>query len=597
MKELLTRSQVSVSDTWDLTAMYPDKAAWQSDLDRAASLGDSLRSMAGTLGQSAPHLKKALDLLEELEIILNRTSIYASCLSDEDTGDTAHQSMRAQTETAIAQAAEKTAYMDPELLTIPDETYETFYAACPDICKYRLYLRNILRLRDYTLSAELETLMALSQETRDASANTFCLLNDADLRFPSVRDSRGEETPLSHGRFIGLLCSPDRRVRKDAFEAYYSTYRKLLNTFASLYSGQVKSLVFNARARHYNSTLEAAVIPNDVTPAVYRNLIDAVNDNLDALHSYVSLRKRLLGVDTLHMYDIYVPMLADYDMKVSFEEARETAMKALAPLGEDYLSVLKTAFENRWIDVYENQGKRSGAYETCAYGCHPYVLLNHDNKLDDMFTLVHELGHAMHSYYSDHANSYFDSRYMIFVAEVASTTNELLFLEYLLDNAESTDMKRYLLNHYLDMFKGTIFRQTQFAEFELETNRMVENGDSLNADNLNQLYLALNKKYYGPDMVSDDEIACEWARIPHFYYNFYVYQYATSLCASISIVQKIRQEGEPAVNAYRRFLSGGCTKPPVELLRDMGVDLETKAPICSAIDVCRKALQELEALS
>lgn len=594
--ELIKREDVKVEDTWDLSGMYADSTAWNEDIERIEKIGDEIAARKDDFTKSAQNVYDVLSLVEKLFILNDKVSNYAMCISDQDTGNTKHQAMSAKADSVYAQSFEKISFIDPMLLEVSDEQIAEYYKQLPELVKYKSYIDESLRMRKYTLSPEMEKLMALSTEVRQASSNTFGLLNNADMTFPTVADDNGEDVALSHGRFVGMLQSSDRQVRSNTFKAYYSEYAKYVNTYASLYNGQVKSLIFNAKARGFESTLSAAVTVNNVSKEVYHNLIDAVNDNLDALHAYVSLRKRLLKVDELHMYDIYVPMLEDYTKDVSFTEAKETALKALKPLGEDYLKVIKEGFDNRWIDVYENKGKRSGAYETSAYGCHPYVLLNFDGKFDDMFTLVHEMGHAMHSYYSDGANEYFDSKYKIFVAEVASTTNELLLLDYLLKNSEDVAEKKYLLNHYLDMFKGTLFRQTQFAEYELTTNKMVEAGENLNADNLKSLYLELNKKYYGPDMISDDEIALEWARIPHFYYNFYVYQYATSLSASVAIVKRILTEGESAVKEYRRFLSSGCTKPPVELLKDMGVDLETKEPICAAISVMRDAIKQLEEL-
>lgn len=595
-KELITREEVDIENTWNLSDMYEDEKSWLADIDRINELGDFIASCEASFGNDAKTTYNVLQSLENMLITLDKVANYAMCLANEDTANTKHQSMEAKTDSIYALSIQKVSYIDPKLLEISDAEYESFYSEEPGLCKYKFYIDEVLRLRKYTLPAEMEKLMALSVETRQASSNTFGLLSNADMTFPSVKGDDGDEVQLSHGRFVGMLLSEDRNVRKNTFVSYYNEYAKLINTYASLYNGHVKSLIFNAKARGYESTLHASVTPNDVPVQVYHNLIDAVNENIDALHAYVSLRKKLLGVDELHMYDIYVPMIPSFSKKITFEEAKDTAVKALAPLGEDYLEVIREGFANRWIDVYENKGKRSGAYETAAYGCHPYVLLNFDGKFDDMFTLVHEMGHAMHSYYSNNALPYYESQYKIFVAEVASTTNEILLLSYLIENATSVSEKKYLLNHYLDMFKGTLFRQTQFAEYEIITNEMVENGDNLNADNLKDVYLELNKKYYGPDMISDDEIALEWARIPHFYYNFYVYQYATSFSASVAIASRILSEGESAVKKYKEFLKSGCSKPPVELLKMVDINLETKEPICTAISVMRDVIEELKKL-
>ena len=493
-------------------------------------------------------------------------------------------------------AAKMNSLCDPEIIAATDETLEAFYKELPALELYRKQIAEIRRMKEHCLSAEMEKLLAMTAEMSQTPADTFSILNNADLVFPEIEDENGEKVRITHGRYGQFLQSADRRVRKDAFENLYQTYKQFLNTSASLYCGNVKQQVFHAKARKYVSSLECAVDANNVSSSVYHNLIDTVNKNLDKMHQYVSLRKKCLGVGELHMYDIYTPMIADVAKKISFEEAKETVLKALAPLGEDYVNKVKEGFENRWIDVYENQGKRSGAYSAGAYGCHPYVLLNYNGTLDDMFTLAHEMGHAMHSNYSNEAQPYIYAGYKIFVAEVASTCNEILLMEYLLKNTTDKKERAYLLNHYLDSFKGTVYRQTQFAEYEMLTNKMYEDGESLTADNLSSVYLELNKKYYGSDIISDEHIAYEWARIPHFYYNFYVYQYATSYCAAFSVAHKILEEGTPAVERYKKFLSGGCSMAPVELLKIAGVNLETPAPIQDALNAFGEIIKEMETL-
>ncbi|MBP5669487.1 MAG: oligoendopeptidase F, partial [Lachnospiraceae bacterium] len=443
---------------------------------------------------------------------------------------------------------------------------------------------------------EMEKLIAQTMEMSQVPEDAFSIMNDADFVFPEMQDEKGETVRITHGRYGNLMESPDRRVRKEAFEKMYSVYKQFNNTLAALYNGQVKTLIFHAKAKKYASTLEASVDRNNVSPQVYKNLVETINANLELLHRYVRLRKKCLGVDELHMYDIYVPMIEGVAKVVPYEEAKATVLKALEPLGEDYLAKLREGFANRWIDVYENEGKRSGAYSAGAYGTHPYVLLNHNDTLDSMFTLAHEMGHALHSCYSNENQPYIYADYKIFVAEVASTTNEILLLEYLLKNTTDKKERAYLLNHYLDSFKGTVFRQTQFAEFEMKSNELCESGESLNAENLNAMYYELNQRYYGPDMISDEQIAYEWARIPHFYYDFYVYQYATSFSASVAIARAILSEGAPAVERYKKFLSGGCSKPPVELLKIAGVNMETAAPIESAMKAFEEILGELENL-
>lgn len=595
-KELLKRSEVREEDTWNLKDMYATDADWEADLKEVASLGEKIASMEGKTTASAADLLFTLENLAKMGQKLELAFNYAERLFDEDQKNTAHQAMSAKVYALYASVSSRIAFINPEILETATEVLEGYYKEEPALELYRKQIEEIQRLKEHSLSAEMEKLVAMTTEMAQVPSDVYSILNNADLTFPEIKDENGEMVRLTQGRFVPMLESADRRVRKDAFENFYKTYEQFLNTMASIYNGQVKQQIFYAKARKYNSTLEAAVDGNNVSPSVYHNLVDTINKNLDKMHRYVKLRKKCLGVDELHMYDIYTPMLSDMAKEISFEEAKETVLKALAPLGEDYVAKVKEGFENRWIDVYENQGKRSGAYSAGAYGTHPYVLLNHNGTLDNMFTLAHEMGHAMHSYYSNSTQPYIYSQYKIFVAEVASTCNEILLMEYLLKNTTDKKERAYLLNHYLDSFKGTVYRQTQFAEFEMRTNAMVEAGESLTAENLSALYLELNQKYYGPDMVSDKEISYEWARIPHFYYDFYVYQYATGFSSAVAIAHNILKEGAPAVERYKKFLSGGCSDAPVELLKIAGVNLETPAPIQSALDVMDSILDEMETL-
>lgn len=592
--ELPKRSEVKVEDTWKLSDMFESDAAWEEELNQIKKKAEDLVCMEGKVGESASSLLKVMDLSAELDERISLAFNYAERLYDEDTGNNAHQAMVAKIMSLYADLGSKTAFVDPEVLAIDEKKLENFYKEEPKLELYRKFIDEILRVKAHRLSTEMEKLVALTMEMSQTPSETFSLFSNADMTFPEIKDEDGQTVRLSHGRFVPMLESADRRVREDAFKQYYSEYKKYLNTYASLYNGQVKQQIFYAKARNYESTLVASVDANNVSPVVYHNLVDTVNKNLDKLHRYVKLRKKYLGVDELHMYDIYTPMISDVAKKYTFDEAKAIVLKALEPLGAEYVAKVKEGFENRWIDVYENQGKRSGAYSAGAYGTHPYVLMNFNGSLDNVFTLIHEMGHAMHSYYSNENQPYIYSQYKIFVAEVASTCNEILLLEYLLKNTTDEKERLYLLNHYLDMFKGTLFRQTQFAEFEMKTNQMVEDGEGLNADNLNRLYHEINAKYYGPDMISDDEIAYEWARIPHFYYNFYVYQYATSFSAAVAIAHDILREGEPVVKRYKEFLSGGCSDAPVALLRKVGVDLESAEPIQAALDVMAEVLDEME---
>ena len=595
-KELLKREEVKVEDTWDLTDMYESNEAWEEELNEIEALITEIAGMEGTCLDTAKNLLTVLEKDAACAQKIELAYSYAERLFDQDQKNTKHQSMSAKIMSVYAKYAASTAFISPEIIAASSELLEKYFKEVPELELYRKQIDEIIRMKPHRLSAEMEKLVALTAEMSQGPSDTYSIFNNADLTFPETEDENGEKVRLTHGRFISLLESSDKTVRKNAFEKYYATYEQFLNTLANIYNNQVKQQIFHATARKYNSTLEAAVDENNVSPDVYKNLVATINENLDKMHHYVKLRKKCLGVDELHMYDIYTPMIPDMAKEIPFEEAKETVLKALAPLGEEYVAKVKEGFENRWIDVYENQGKRSGAYSAGSYGAHPYVLLNYNGTLDDMFTIAHEMGHAMHSYYSNENQPYIYSQYKIFVAEVASTCNEILLMEYLLKNTTDKKERAYLLNHYLDSFKGTVFRQTQFAEFEMRTNAMVEAGESLNAENLNALYLELNKKYYGPDMISDKEISYEWARIPHFYYNFYVYQYATGFTSAVAIARSILAEGAPAVERYKKFLSGGCSDAPVELLKIAGVNLDTPAPIQSALDVMGEILDEMETL-
>ena len=595
-KELLKRNEVKKEFTWNLEDLYADIPSWENAVREIQEIASRLEQMEGKVTESAESLYSTLSQLEEMGKKTDPAFNYAERLSDQDTGDTTHLAMSQKLRSIYTDISSRLSFIDPEILELKQETLEQYFTQQPKLEGYRKYIQEIQRLKPHHLPAEMERLLAMASEMSNVPEETFAVFNNADLKLPEMTDENGESIRITHGRYLPLMESSDRRVRREAFEKMYQTYKQFENTLASLYSGQIRQLMFYAKARKYPSTLQAAVNRNNVSPEVYDNLVATVNANLDKMYRYVRLRKRLLQVDELHMYDVYTPIIPDASRKVPYEEAKKTILKALAPLGEDYIRLLEEGFSNRWIDVYENEGKRSGAYSAGAYGGHPYVLMNYDDSLDSMFTLAHEMGHSLHSHYSNTAQPYFYSRYKIFVAEVASTCNEILLMEYLLKNTTDTKERAYLLNHYLDSFKGTVYRQTMFAEFEKKTNAMAEAGESLTAQVLNDVYYELNSRYFGPDMVSDPEIAREWARIPHFYYNFYVYQYATGFSAAVAIARNILQEGAPAVARYKEFLSGGCSQPPVELLKIAGVDLETPRPIQDALDVFGQVLDELEKL-
>ena len=595
-KELPKRSEVKVENTWKVEDMYTTLEDWKKDIEKVENLTEQLVAFQGKVGESAENLYQAFFLDSEITRIGSKAYSYASRCSDVDTKNTKNQALVMQVSNLFVTIDEKSAFLVPEILAIPEETLQQYYSEKSELEVFRNAITNILRRKEHMLSPEMEQLLASAGDVTESSDKIFSMFNNADIVFPEITNENGEKVRLTKGRYVSFLESSDRTVRKEAFQAMYETYNSFKNTLAAVYQGKLKAHKFNAKARKYNSCLEAAVDRTNVPVSVYHNLIEAVHQNLDKLHRYVSIRKKLLGVEELHMYDLYVPLVKEADVKIPFEQAKQTVYEALAPLGEDYRKVIKEGFENRWIDVYENEGKRSGAYSAGVYGVHPYVLLNHNDTLDNMFTLAHEMGHAMHSYLSNQTQPYVDSRYVIFVAEVASTCNEVLLMEYLLNRTTDKVQRAYLINHFLESFRGTVYRQTMFAEFELRTHEMCERGESLTPDVFNKLYYDLNKKYFGEDIVVDEEITLEWARIPHFYYNFYVYQYATGFSAAVAIANRILKEGQTAVDDYLKFLSGGCSKSPIDLLKIAGVDMTTAEPVNAGLAMFDRLLDEMEEL-
>ena len=588
------RSEIPVEDTWNLADMYPSDEAWEQDIQTLKQDGQTLAAFAGRLGQ-AENLYAYLCAMEQADEKADRLGNYCMRKADEDTRDPVYQSMSGQFMSTVVELSAACSFETPEIMAIDDETLAGFYTTCPGLERYRRYLTDLRRLREHVLSPAEEKLLAAAGEMSQAPDNIYSLFADADLTFPDALDSDGKPHPVSQGTFVACEESPDRVLRKNAYESLYSGFARFKNTAAGLLNAQNKQLKFFADARKYPSAFDAALNRTNVPTSVYRNLIEAVHQNADIMHRYIRLRKKLLGVDQLHFYDVYTPLVADVDAYIPFEEAKQTVYESLAPLGEDYRRILKEGFENRWIDVYQNEGKRSGAYSAGA-GVHPYVLLNYTGTLDSQFTLAHEMGHALHSYLSNQNQNPIDANYVIFVAEVASTCNEALLMEYLLGKTTDKKQRAYLINHFLDQFKGTIYRQTMFAEFELNIGNMVAEGKTLTAEVLCQEYRRLNELYYGPDIVVDDSIAVEWARIPHFYYNYYVFQYATGYAAAIALSRRILAEGEPAVCDYLSFLSGGRTKSPIDLLKGAGVDMTSPEPVNSALMLFGTLLDEMEAL-
>ncbi|HIT34481.1 MAG TPA: oligoendopeptidase F [Candidatus Faecousia intestinigallinarum] len=589
------RSEIPEEDTWATEDLYPTDAAWEQELAALEADKAMLASYAGKLS-GAEDLLAYLTAMEQVNEKVGRLANYCMRKSDVDTRDAFYRSMAGAFQTAAVALSAACSFETPEIMALSDQQLDAFYQQCPGLERYRRYLTDVRRRKAHTLSEQEEKLLASAREISDTANNTYESLAYADMTFPDAVDAQGNAHGLGAGNFVTFEESPDRVLRKSAYENLYHTFAGVKNTAASLLNGHFKQLKFHADARKYPFTLDAALDRNAVPTSVYYNLIDAVHQNLDKLHRYVRLRKKLLGVEELHFYDIYMPLLADVDKHIPIEEAKQTVYDALHVLGDDYQKVLREGFENRWIDVYPNVGKRSGAYSAGA-AVHPYVLLNHTGTLDNQFTLAHEMGHALHSYYSNHKQNPVDSRYCIFVAEVASTCNEALLMEYLLGKTTDKRERAYLINHFLDQFKGTLYRQTMFAEFELFMGKAVQEGKTLTADMLCAEYRRLNEMYYGSDMVVDDEIAMEWARIPHFYMNYYVFQYATGYSAAIALSRRILSEGAPAVQDYLNFLSGGCSKPPLELLRGAGVDMERVEPINQALALFDTLLDEMEALT
>lgn len=593
-RESVARKDVRTEDTWDLSALCESVEVWNRKCEEVKELIAKTASYKGHICESADTLFDALEAGRILDEMMGPVFAYAARNFDQDQGDSEAKAMYDKIRNISNEAASETSYIAPEILEAGEEKVKQFMAQKPELKLYERTLELILRRAGHTLTPEMEKLVALSAPSRGASAGTYSILANADMPLPEITDGEGNTVRLTYGQYSRLMESHNREDREKTYKALYKAYKSLANTFASLYDGQLKSLQFNARAHKYASNVEAALFPLEIPVSVYHSLIDTVNANMDKLHRYVNLRKKVLKVDELHMYDMYVPMVEGVEKEYSFEEAKELSLKALLPLGEDYVNVLKDAYKSRWIDIYENKGKRSGAYSSTVYGVHPYVLLNYNGTLGNVFTLVHEMGHSMHSYLSNSAQSSVNANYRIFVAEVASTCNEILLLEHMLKECSNKEMRIYLLNHYVDMFKSTVFRQTQFAEFELETNAMEERGESINAGALCRLYKEINRKYYGPEVAEDNEIEYEWERIPHFYYNFYVYQYATSFCAAVSIAHRIIEQGEPMVKKYMDFLSSGCSLPAIELLKKVDVNMETAEPFTQALEVMGKVVDELD---
>ena len=595
-KTLPEREEIPVEDTWALEDIFASDELWMKEFDEIQKLLPKAKQYEGRLSESADLFYEALQFQDEVMMRIGKLYAYAHMRYDQDTRNSFYQSMNDNARNLYTQAASAFAYVVPEILSIDENKIRQFLDEKEELKLYEHALDEINLQRPHVLTAEIEAILTQASEAMETPGKTFSMLNNADLKFPSIIDENGEKVELTHGRYITFLESTDRRVRKEAFQAMYDTYGKFINTFASTLSGQVKKNNFYAKVRKYKSAREAALSRNNIPESVYDHLVETINKHLPLLHRYVALRKRVLGLDELHMYDLYTPLVQDVKMEISYDEAKEIILKGLEPLGDEYLSIIKKAYDERWIDVRENKGKRSGAYSSGAYGTNPYILLNWQDNVNNLFTLAHELGHSVHSYYTRKYQPYPYGDYSIFVAEVASTCNENLLSEYLLETLDDEKQRLYILNNYLETFRGTVFRQTMFAEFEHEIHTRAQNGEALTADKLTEIYYDLNKKYFGGDIVIDKEIGLEWARIPHFYYNFYVYQYATGLSASTALAKQILEEGSPAVERYIDFLKAGSSDYPIKVLKKAGVDMTKKDPVENACKVFEEKLTEMEQL-
>ncbi|MGX7198384.1 oligoendopeptidase F [Enterococcus nangangensis] len=595
-KQLPKRDELDPKVTWDLTPIFKDDAAFEAAFTAFQTKIPELAKLQGTLKNGGTALLNAVETIlaayRQLEVLY----VYSHLKNDQDTKNTKYQGLNAKATNLLSQTSAATAWLEPEILTLSDETIEKYFAETPALALYRHFINNVTADRAHTLPAEQEALLAGASEIFDASAKTFSILNNADFKFPVVADEKGEKVQLSHGVYGQLLESTNRKVRKDAFKELYTVYDQFQNTLAQTLVSHAKMHNYKAKIRHFDSARQAALNSNHIPESVYDTLVAEVHQHLPLLHRYVALRKKLLGVDELHTYDLYTPLLGEAPIKFSYEEASEKALAALQVMGDDYLAHVKEAFNSRWIDVVENEGKRSGAYSSGCYDTNPYILMNWHDSLDQLYTLVHEMGHSIHSYYTRHNQPYVYGDYTIFLAEIASTTNENILTEYLLATEKDPKVRAFILNHYLDGFKGTVFRQTQFAEFEHFLHTEDAKGTPLTSDVLSKFYGDLNAEFYGPDLVRDPEIALEWSRIPHFYYNYYVYQYSTGFSAAAALSKKIWNQEEGALDHYLNYLKAGNSDFPIEVMKKAGVDMTKPDYLREAFKVFEARLNELESL-
>lgn len=595
--KVLTRGEVPEELTWQLEDIFETDAAWEQEFKDVSVLSEKAETYKGTLKSSAKALLEALKYRDEIYNRAMKLYTYSNMRTDQDTTNSHYQALNSRIKSLVAKVSTGLSFLTPEILELDEATIDAYLAENEELSVYKQAIKEITMERPHILPTEQEALLAQLSEVTGSSAQTFGVLNNADLVFPMIKDENGEEVQLTHGNYIKFLESTNREVREAAFKGMYSVYGNFRNTFASTLSGNVKRDNVNARIRNYTSARQAAMSSNHIPESVYDQLISTIHDNLHVLHRYIALRKKVLGVDELHMYDLFTPLVQEVEMKMPYGEAKEVLVKSLAPLGDEYQGIVQTGLDNRWVDVKENKGKRSGAYSSGTYGTNPYILMNWQDNIDNLFTLAHEFGHSVHSYYTRNNQPFIYGNYSIFVAEVASTCNEELLNEYLLNTVEDPQQKIYLLNHWLDGFRGTVFRQTMFAEFEHMIHEMDQNGEALTSEKLTEVYYNLNKQYFGDAITIDEEIGLEWARIPHFYYNYYVYQYATGKSAATALSNQILGEGAPAVERYiNEFLKAGCSNFPIEVLKNAGVDMNSAKPIEEACKVFEEKLNELESL-
>ena len=587
------RSTIEEKYKWKIDKMYSSKEEIEKDISKVKNLIQEVKEYKGKLSESKENLYKVLNISENTSRIVQNLYVYTHMKQHEDTRINDNQGRATKTERLSTALGVATSYIVPEILAI-EENKLSEYLKDEKLSFYTKYIKDILRDKPHTLSEREEEILAATSELSTIPENVYDMLAYADMEFPEIEDEEGNKVKLSHSNYSLFIKSKNSRVRKDAFEGEFSTYEKYKNTFASTLYGGIKSEIFYAKTRKYNSAIEASLFSDDVGLDVYNNLISAIDKSIPNLNKYVELKKKFLGLNEIHMYDLYVPLTDKFDMDIPYDKAQDIILEALKPLGEEYLKVIKSAFDEGWIDVYDNEGKKGGAYSWGSYDSHPYILMSYKNDLNSLFTLVHELGHSVHSHYSRTSQPFLYSDYKIFVAEVASTLNELLLINYLLENSKSKDETIYLLNYYLEQFRTTVHRQTMFAEFEKIVHQRVESGEPLTADEFTNIYYKLNEKYYGKSAIVDKQIGIEWARIPHFYSNFYVYKYATGFSAASALSQQILSEGSTAVDRYINFLKSGGSEYPLEQLKSAGVDMTKKESIEEALNVFAELVNKLE---